>query len=241
MAERPRSKPEPLRGTPAVVAIALVVVSIIGGGWWGYSLVGAVGMLLGVMLGGCIGALAFTVIRATAQVDQFAERPAPDVRELPPDQALQVLSALMVARGTGDDGAKTPELGGGLLKDIARARDIAASGDLDGATAKLRALAEAHPRSPAVPAELARVRCEANDVEGARANTSRALQLALDGGMNKLAGRLFAELDPDDADHIELDPRAWSQLAKVAALAGNEAGAALCKLRLASRDDAEPG
>ncbi len=224
MAEQQRARAPELQGAPAVVAVVLVVVALVAGSWWGWAYAGPLGGLLGILLGTAVGALAFTILRARASARRFAERSAPDVRALPPEQAVQVLSAMLGASAGDERGG--PALAGGLLGEIAKAQARAQQGDLDGALAKLRGLGEDHPRSPAVPAAIARILAADPSRAGERRAAARsALELALRGGMNRLATQIWAELGADDRAAIELglDGDARAQLGK-ALRAAKQAG-----------------
>ncbi|GEM_PF-1769776 len=248
MAYSSRSKPPELSGTPAAIAVAAVVISLIGGTWWGWSLAGAMGALLGVLIGAAIGTLVFTIARMSVQTARFAERPAPDVRALPPEQALQVLTAILGMNvGTGKDephSGPIGQFGGGLIADVARARERAGTGDPTGALTELRALAEAHPRSPAVPAEIARIERRRGDaeaaVEAAVEAAAQALALAVHGGMNRLAASVFAELEVAEFPRLKLADTVWAQLSRALGASGDSAGAARCRARIdpGSRGDA---
>ncbi|WP_052548324.1 hypothetical protein [Enhygromyxa salina] len=233
MDEDDRIKAPELQGRAAVVAISLVILALASGSAWGWYYAGPLGGLLGVLLGTAVGALLFTIVRAMASGQQFEEPPAPDVRELPPDQAMQVLTALMAASASGSYARL--ELEGGLLAEIAKARTRAKGGDLEGAMAQLRALQEEHPRSPAVPLEITRVLAdhEAHDEERQRAVVT-TISLAIRGGMNRLAAELYEKLDQDKRDKLELDDAVWERLAKVFAARDDSEKAAECRARVQS-------
>ena len=231
MAERDVT-PE-LHGRAAVLAISLVVVALVGGSVWGWSYAGPLGGLLGVLVGTAIGAVAFTVIRASASNGRLDGRVAPDVRELPPDRAVQVLTALMSAGASeGRDRKPALSLEGGLLSDIGKARTQAESGDLPGALARLEALARQHPHAPAIPAELARLLAgdPARTDERLRA-TCKALTLAIRGGGARLAASVYERLDEGERERLELDVETREQLAKILALRGDEAMASRLRAR----------
>jgi hypothetical protein len=211
MPDDSRARAPELQGRPAVVAIGLVAIALIVGSWWGWSYAGPLGGLLGILLGTAVGALAFTVVRALASAKRFGERRAPDVRELPPDQALQVLAAMLGASSGEERGG--PAIGGGLLGEISKAKARAEAGDLEGALAKLRGLSEEHPRSPAVPAAIVRVLAEAHEAERLAAARS-AVTLALRGGMNRLATQVYGELDPSERSELRLAEDVQAQLDK---------------------------
>jgi hypothetical protein len=217
--DKPAPAP-PLRGNTAVVAIGLVVIALVAGTGWGWSYAGPIGGLLGILLGTGVGTLVFTIARGLSAAERFAERPAPDVRELPPEQAVQVLAAMLGATRA-DDERGGPAIVGGLLGEISKAKARAEAGDLDGALAKLRGLAEDHPRSPAIPAAIVRVLAgeSAHASERQRAASS-AIGLALRGGMNRLATQLHAELDDADRAALDLDPEQRAQLGRALAAQG---------------------
>jgi hypothetical protein len=228
MAERDAT-PE-LHGRAAVLAISLVVLALVGGSVWGWSYAGPLGGLLGVLLGTAIGAVAFTVIRASASAGSLDGRVAPDVRELPPDRAVQVLTALM--SGGASEGKLSLE--GGLLADIGKARTQAESGDLPGALARLEALARQHPHSGAIPAELARLLAGDPARTGERVRAaSKSLTLAVRGGGARLAMEVYERLDDGEREQLELDDATREQLAKIFAARGDEARAS--RLRARSR------
>ena len=222
MADDKRGRAPELQGQPAVVAIALVVIALVGGSWWGWSYAGPLGGLLGILLGTAVGALSFTIVRMLASSRRFAERSAPDVRGLPPDQAVQVLSAMLGASAGDERGG--PAIGGGLLGEIGKARTRAEAGDVDGALAKLRGLAEEHPRSPAVPAAIVRVLAGKTEHAGERIEAARsAIGLGLRGGMNRLATQVFEQLDPSERARLGLAADERDRLSKALVAQGLDA------------------
>ena len=231
MEDDERLKAPELQGRAALLAISLVVLALAGGSFLGWRYVGPLGGLLGVLIGAAVGALAFTIIRVISTGQQFEEPPAPDVRELPPDQAMQVLTALMAASASGSYARL--ELEGGLLAEIAKARARAKGGDLDGALAKLRALQEEHPRSPAVPLEITRVLAghEKYNDERQQAITT-TIKLAIRGGMNRLAAELYEKLDENNRSQLELEDKVWERLAKVFTSREDSETAAACQARI---------
>jgi hypothetical protein len=222
MVDRERALAPELQGRPAGVAIVLVAIALLAGSWWGWSYAGPLGGLLGVLLGTAVGALAFTIVRMLASARRFAERPAPDVRELPPDQAVQVLTAMLGASAGEERGG--PAIGGGLLGEIGKAKARAEAGDLDGALAKLRGLAEEHPRSPAVAAAIVRVLAGASEHAGERLAASRsAIELALRGGMNRLATQVYEQLDAGERAQLGLAADERTRLGKALTAQGLDA------------------
>ncbi|NVB40616.1 hypothetical protein G6O69_22440 [Pseudenhygromyxa sp. WMMC2535] len=215
-------KPTELGGARAAIAVVLVLLSLAGGALWGWRLSGPMGGLLGVLLGAAVGALVFTLMRATVTAQQLAERDAPDVRELPPDQAIQVLSAFMSAgASSGDSLVSMTAFAGGLLGEVGKARSLAKKGDPEGAIAMLDGLAKDNPRSPAIPAELARIYRKQDELDASRSAATRAIQLALTGGMNRLAAKVFSELEDEDRDELGLSSEEWLTLGKVLDNAGD--------------------
>jgi hypothetical protein len=227
-----RDETPELRGRAAVLAISLVLVALVGGSLWGWRYAGPLGGLLGVLIGTAIGALAFTIVRASASSGVLDNQAAPDVRELPPDQAVQVLTALMAARAS--ESSVNLSLEGGLLAEIGKARAQAESGDLAGALAQLKALAQQHPHSPAIPAEQTRLLAgdPSRKDEHTRA-ASKAITLAIRGGGARLAVEVYQRLDDDGRERLELDDTTWERLAKIFAARGDEATAS--RLRARSR------
>jgi hypothetical protein len=209
-----------------------VVAALIGGSVWGWSQAGPLGGLLGVLLGTAVGAVAFTIARASASAGPLDNRAAPDVRELPPDRAVQVLTALM--SGGASDGHANLSLEGGLLADIGKARAQAESGDLGGAIERLDGLARRHPHSAAVPAELARLLAgDSSRTDHHMRAAGKAIALAIRGGGARLAVDVYERLDEAERERLELDAATWEQLAKIFAARGDEATAS--RLRARSR------
>ncbi|WP_157595514.1 hypothetical protein [Plesiocystis pacifica] len=236
MVDANRPKPPDLQGSKAVVVVLVTVLLLIVGGYWGWTQNGPLGAMLGVMLGAALGALIYTVVRVSDHSNRIAEPSAPDVRELPPDQALQVLSALMNAAASASESGASFSLG--LLGEIAAARDKASKkGDIEGAIKELKRLAEEHPRSSAVSAELSRVHRMAGDEEAAKKAASEALYLALRGGMNGLALQLFAEFD--GAEELTLEGSYWEQLARILDHADKPEDAAKCRARAGGGSESE--
>jgi hypothetical protein len=222
MVDDQRARAPELQGRPAFVAIALVVIALVAGSWWGWSYAGPLGGLLGILLGTAVGTLAFTIVRMLASSRLFAERSAPDVRGLPPDQAVQVLAAMLGASAGEQRGG--PAIGGGLLGEIGKAQTRAEAGDLDGALAKLRGLAEEHARSPAVPAAIVRVLAGNSEHASERLAAARsAIGLALRGGMNRLATQVYEQLDVGERAQLGLDADARAQLGKALSAQGLDA------------------
>lgn len=221
MAERNRT-PE-LRGRAGIFAITLVLVSIVVGGSWGWYEAGPFGGLLGVLLGSAIGAVAFTIVRARTSGGLLDTRPPADVHDLPPDQAVQVLTALM---SNASESGVNLTLEGGLLAELGKARKQAESGDLAGALVHLEVLADQHPASAAVPAEVVRLLAgdSARADERLRA-AKKAITLAIRGGASRMGIKVYEQLDAGERERLELDARVAEQLAKSFAARGDEATA----------------
>lgn len=211
--------------------MSLVVLAIGVGSFWGWRSAGPLGGLLGVLLGTAVGALAFTIVRARAASGKLDTRPPANVHELPPDRAMQVLTALM---SSASEGGTKVTLDGGVLAEIGKARAQADSGDLAGALAQLDNLAKQHPHSPAVPAEVVRLLADdpARADERLRA-AKQAITLAVRGGTARMAITVYEQLDDAERDRLELDAAVSEQLAKTFATRGDEAAAT--RLRARSR------
>jgi hypothetical protein len=229
MAER-NATPE-LRGRAGFLAMSLVLLAIGGGSLWGWMYAGPLGGLLGLLLGTAIGAVVYTIIRAKAATGNLDTRPAADVHELPPDQAVQVLTALM---SNASESGVNLTLEGGVLGELGKVRAQAKSGDLAGALAQLEVLAKQHPHSPAVPAEVVTLLAgdSARTDERLRA-ASKAITLAVRSGMGRVGIKVYEQLDDAERDQLELDAAVSEQLAKNFATRGDEAAAT--RLRARSR------
>lgn len=227
MSER-NTTPE-LRGPAATLAISLVIVALATGSALGWIYAGPLGALLGILVGTAIGAVAFTIVRASASPRALDGRAAPDVQELPPDQAVQVLTALMSAAS---ESSTNLSLEGGLLGELGKARALAESGNLAGALRDLHALARQHPHSPAVPAELARLLAtdSSRTDEHTRA-ASKAITLAVRGAGTRLAVEVYERLDDAQRERLELEAATWERLAKIFAARGDEATASRLRAR----------
>lgn len=212
-------------GSVAAVAVAVVLVGLAAA--WGWTSAGPLGALLGALLGAAVGTVGFAVVRGRTGRDRLAEQVA-DLRQLPPEQSIQVLTALLESKRAGS-GARLG-LQDGLLGGLNRARSRADAGDLDGALSELTSLAEAHPRSPAVPAaELRLLLGREQHQARRRAAASRALTLALPGGMNRLAAELASEIELVDLRALKLSSDHWRLLATVLDRRGEIERAAHCR------------
>jgi len=221
-----------LGGGRAVLAILALLACMIGGGALGWAKGGPLLGLLGTLLGAALGVLIFGLVRFVDHAQRFGERSVPDLRALPADQALRVLGAIVAGSGSALDGPKSvPGLASGLLAELALVRELAARGDHAQALAKLDALAPSHSRAPALPAERARVLRALGRGDEAIVASSSAIELALHGGMNRLAAQLFAELDLDAEAKLELDAASWAGLARALDVHGDEAAASRCRSR----------
>src|SRR5690606_4536105 len=102
----------------------------------------------------------------------------------------------------------------------------AESGDLAGALVHLEVLADQHPASAAVPAEVVRLLAGhwACADEGLRA-AKKALTLAIRGGAPRMGFKVAEQLDAGRRERLELDARVAEELAKSFAARGDEATA----------------
>jgi hypothetical protein len=188
--------------TPGAVAVVLAV-------FIGAAVVGlAAGGLIGAFVGALAGALASVTVlglRRIRETDRSLDAAtAPKLDGLDRRQVMTVMTAVMGA----SDAFRSE-----LLDALEEARETASS-DPARALEIVRALREDHPRSPAVHAELARLHLAASDEALAIEHATRAIGLALDGGMNPTAARLFEEFAPL-RDRFALSSGQYGQLARV--------------------------
>jgi hypothetical protein len=209
---------------PGGLAIAILIVCMLVGTGLGVASWGMLGGLLGVLAGSSLGLMAYVVLRARSNRGGLSDGKAPDVRGLPPEQALNVLSAMVGKEGGG------MAFGSAILNGVAEIREQAES-DLHGAIAALEALGKEHPRSPAIPAELAKLHARAEDQASSLACSSEAITLGIRGGMNAMAARAFEDLGEisEAHEHLDLDQATRDRLGKALAARGNAAGAAWCR------------
>lgn len=178
----------------------------------------AIGLSTGGLMGGLAGGVLGAVIPATIIGLQKLRRAnrslqadaVPTVQGLAPRQALTVLAA---AAAQGRDGTAAPAFQSELLDDLRAAAELAEH-DPSKALEQVRALVEAHPRSPAAKAELARRLLAVDQPGAAWAALSEALARALDGGMNPMAANLIEEF-PHAREHLVLSAAHAGRLAKV--------------------------
>lgn len=216
-------------GASANAVVLLVgALAALAGGLAGFRWGGTLPALLGLLSGVALGVLAHAIARVVIGSRRLRERRAPDVRALPPDQALQVLGAMLAA--TGSSGAAKPLLDGGVLGELARVRKQLDADDPEGALASLELLATTHPRSPALAAERARVLRRLGRVPDSLAASRRAIELALHGGMNRLAVQVHGELGELEPQ-LELAAASWARLARVLAASGSADAAARAHAR----------
>lgn len=211
----------------------LIVLLCTGGlGAWGYLASGPMVGVLGALGGALVGFAVYFSMRAISVHRSLEDAAAPQVLSLPPDQALNVLSAMV----NGDAGRAN--LASEVLTTLAAISERA-QGDLEGAIVEAEELRREFPRSPAVPAELARLHRKRNAPMAAAACASQAITLALHGGMNAVAARTFAELDAD-RELLELQAREWEALARVLEVREDAEGAAWARGRGAAVDEKTP-
>lgn len=191
------------------MAAVMAVCSFLGGTAVGLSTGGLMGGLIGAVLGALVPATAIS-LRQLSRGNRALQAENPIVHGLPPDQALTVLSA---AASRGRDGGGMISFRSQVLIELEQA---ALLGRTDPAEAlqRVRTLAQAHPRSPAVHAELARRHLALHQPVEARASVSHALALALDGGMNPMAAKLVSEFGSLRED-LKLSATHAARLAKV--------------------------
>lgn len=193
----------------SVGGLVLVVACTLAPGAYAFFVSGPMVGVLGALGGALVGLAVFFSARAIRLHRSLEDAPAPQVLSLPPDQALSVLSA-MVNRGAGSGGAG---LASEVLSTLASISERAES-DLSGAIVDAEDLRVRFPRSPAVPAELARLHRKREAPQAAARCASEAIALAVNGGMNAVAARTYAEFE-GQRDLLELAPREWEALARV--------------------------
>lgn len=210
------SSSRPARAELSPTGNVLVIATFIAAGWSGYVLGGLVTGFLSAVGVTSAFAAGWILFRAR-QADRTRVAAVPDVRNLPPTQALSVMGALV------DGGAFRSE----LLTEL-QAIDERIEEDPRAAHEALEALAEKHPRSPAVRARIARTHLALDDAAAAAASVSHAIASALDGGMNPMAARLFVEFEAL-RDDVELSERHRTALTKTLRAHGHLEAAIACE------------
>ncbi|TPV92688.1 MAG: hypothetical protein B7733_24475 [Myxococcales bacterium FL481] len=162
--------------------------------------------LLASLAGLTLTAFGFAVARAWSshRHTQREQRAAP----LPhnPAQALAVLSTRMKAA---DPSRLTSEVLATVERIVARAAQ-----DSEAAARELESLADQHPHSPAIAAARADLAFAKGDESTGRAQLSRAVELAVRGGMGTWAARQVAR-HPDSVDRLDLTPSTRQLLDKI--------------------------
>jgi hypothetical protein len=220
--------PRDASSSATVQFTALVLVAL--GTAYGFARNGVVGAGVGLMLAGCVATvlLALDRYRQHARSLDVVERSAATLAALPPQQALAVIDGMVAAGGRA-----------GLRSELLRrvdgivARSTAGECGPEAAYVELLALRREHPRSPAVmhaAAELARA---TGRLVEAQAHASEALRLALDGGMNPLAGRVFSAF-ADERERLQLERTHLQRLSAVMAHHGRDDLALWCRERAAA-------
>jgi tetratricopeptide (TPR) repeat protein len=202
----------------------LLVLAFVGPMALGWLWAGPVGALLGAGVGAFAGIVAASWGRIRRAQRMLEHRSIQSDRVLPPRQALAVMSGLSGSEG-------------GLVSYrselLARLEEIAALAASNPALALelARELTEDHPRSPAARAAVARALLASGDHEEGMAQASRAIALALDGGMNPAAATMFEEV-ADHRDALSLAPHHLERLARILENRQDASGTAWCRIRL---------
>lgn len=204
------------------VAAAVIVLLTLGLSGWGWSRTGTLGALLGALGGIVLGMLGHAAFRASRMHRELQGPTPPSVAALPPEHAMNVLSAMV---GSASDG---PVLRSPLLDRIKAIR-AAAEGDVSGAISEAEDLRSEHPRSAAVHALLAELYRQEARLPASLECAAKAIELAIDGGMNSVAFKVFDGLEPSDAQALELRDTTWARL--VGILESRGADAELAKQR----------
>ena len=198
-------------------AILVVLTGALAG--LGYlQLGGVLGGLFGALSGVVLGVVGYVAVRA-AKVHREAIGPkAPTgLQGLPPEQAISVLSAMV-----GNEGG-SPALSSPVLEALAKIKDKAET-DLEAAVVATEELREEYPRAPAVPAQLADLHRRRGQMESALKAASTAINQAVEGGMNVVAGRVYEDFKAQ-RDGLELSTASYERLAGVLGHRGDEDGA----------------
>ena len=209
-------------------AILLVTGCTLALGMYAMTQGGPMTAFLGAAGGALTGFAILYAYRAVSLHKQLEGPPPPQVLSLPPEQALSVLSA-MVNRDGGQ-----PALASEVLEALAAVRERAES-DLDAAIVEAEELRGRHPRSPAIPAQLARLHREREADAASAAAASNAITLAVRGGMNSVAAKVYEEF-VGLRERFELDTATWRGLARVLAARDQADAAAWCEEQLARTD-----
>ncbi|MEM6989794.1 MAG: hypothetical protein AAF721_04840 [Myxococcota bacterium] len=187
----------------------------------------AIGAGAGWLLSGPLAAIALGVVCATITtvvigarrmrgVGRALDGPAPDLSQLPAKQALAALSAATGGAGTFDSPAMRALEG------------VADKEDPNTALAEAIRVRNEFPRSPLVAAELSRRHAAVGNDDDAGRCASEAIALALDGGMNPMAAKLFKEFR-DRREALTLSDAQRRRLAGAAETADDDSGAAWCR------------
>ncbi len=153
-----------LESPVGVVAVVLLTLALAGAGYWWQAQLGA---LLGALGGIVLGMGAQAVLRARAMNRELRERAVPSLQALPPEQAMQVLSAM--AGKAGD----APIFSSPLLARLDELRRDAEV-NLAGSVALAEDLRAKHPRSPAVE-RLSAESGHASAVPGSPSNSNSSI------------------------------------------------------------------
>jgi len=208
-----------------VVSVILTLV-LTGGGWWWH---GTTGALLGALGGVVVSMLGLAVVRARRIRLELRERPVPALDALAPEQAMHVLSAL-AGRGEAGPSFKSP------LLDRLEALRSDAKDDTRSAIVEVEQLRAEHPRSAAVDALLAELYRNDDRSHAALEAASRAIAKALDGGMNSVAFRVYADLSADYHTKLSLDAAHWRRLGAVLEARDDVEGADRARARAEAND-----
>ena len=204
------------------LAAGTVVLAFVGSALVGFIAAGPLGAFLGAALaafGGIMGVSRTRMLGTRRMLDE----PRVDLRPLPPQQALAVLSTLASPQGRAT-------FRSALLARLDEIRAVAPR-DPHEALILARELSADHPRNPAARAELSRRLLAVGERRASLQVGSEALALALDGGMNPAAAALFDEL-AEHRDALVLAPHHLERLARVLEHHADPAGSAWCRARL---------
>ncbi|GEM_PF-5025175 len=207
-----------------VLTAGVLLVAMSLGGLIGFVSSGYLGGLFGLLLGSA-AALIFQVVMSARMIDGGLElRRITMFSELDPQLALTLFS------GSTIEPQNPSPFESVVLHELAKLRDIE-NHSLSKALSELEMLATQYPHSAMIPAKMANLHHRAHDESAALHCISTAIELAIRGGMNPFAAKIFSEMGTSRDRHVELtiSDRGWTGLARALDANGNSEGARWCR------------
>jgi hypothetical protein len=214
----------------SVGAVASIALTTLVGFAWGRTFASPLAAWVGALGGALAGFAAIHLARAIRLHRALVGPTPPDVRGLPPEQALAVLTA-----GLDRDRAARPI--SDVLVALARIREQARD-DPEAAIVQAEELRTRWPTSPAIPVELARLHRARGRDGAATVAASQAIALALRGGMNSVAVAVW--LEHPAPDRIEVAAADRERLARALEAHGRAEAAQACRGRPAPESSPDP-